>query len=324
MTRIVEKPFGNALAAAGERFPELVVVDADLQRGTETGFFRSRFPDRYFNVGVAEANMVGVAIGLALSGKTAFCGTFACFASQRVCDQAVLAAYCRANVIIVGVEPGLASGSNGATHQTMVDIALMRAIPGMRVLEPADATETASMVEYLLEDPAPTYFRVPRGKAPVILEPTSYKFQSGKAVRLVEGSDITLVACGLMVSRTLAAAEELKRLGIEARVVNMSSIKPIDELEIHLAVKETGCIVTAENHNIMGGLGSAVAEVAAGYSPVPVVRVGVQDAFGEVGPLDWLAEKFHIASADIVKAAMKAIALKQSGYARELADEADL
>jgi len=311
MTQFVERPYGNALATIGERFPELVVVDADLQRGTETRLFQSKFPDRYFNVGVAEANMVGVATGLALSGKTAFCGTFACFASQRVCDQAVLAAYCGASVVIVGVEPGLASGSNGATHQTMLDLALMRAIPSMRVLEPADATETASIVEFLLEDPAPTYLRVPRGKAPVILEPGSYHFRIGRGVRLMDGGDITLIACGIMVPRILAAADELKRLGFNARVVNMSSIKPIDEQEIILAAKETGCIVTAENHNIMGGLGSAVAEVVAGYAPVPIVRVGIHDVFGEVGPLDWLAEKFHIASTDVVDAAMRALSMKK-------------
>jgi transketolase len=311
MTQFVEKPYGNALVTIGERFGELVVVDADLQRGTETSLFQAKFPDRYFNVGVAEANMVGVATGLALSGKTAFCGTFACFASQRVCDQAVLAAYCGARVVIVGVEPGLASGSNGATHQTMLDLALMRAIPNMRVLEPGDATETAAMVEYLLEYPAPTYLRAPRGKAPVILEPGSYHFRIGRGVRLMDGGDVTLIACGIMVNRTLTAADELKRLGIKARVVNMSSIKPIDEQEIILAAKETGCIVTAENHNIMGGLGSAVAEVVAGYAPVPIVRVGVHDVFGEVGPLDWLAKKFHIASNDVVEAALRALSMKK-------------
>ncbi len=313
VTQVVEKPFGNALASLGERFPNLVVLDADLQRGTETNIYQSKFPDRYFDVGVAEANMVGVATGLALSGKIAVCGTFAVFASQRVCDQAVLAAYCGADVIIIGVEPALASGGNGATHQTMLDLALMRAIPGMRVFEPADATETYSILEYLLEHPGPTYLRVPRGKAPVILDPETYRFLAGRAVRLKEGGDVTLIAAGIMVPRALAAAESLSRDGIAARVVNMSSIKPIDEREILAAAEETGCIVTAENHNIQGGLGSAVAEVASQFVPIPIVRVGVRDAFGEVGPLDWLAERFGMSASHIAEAARTAVGMRARG-----------
>ncbi len=307
---IVEKPFGRALANLGERFPELVVVDADLQRATDTAEFRSRFPSRYWNVGVAEANMVGIATGLALSGKTAFCGTFACFASQRVCDQAVLAAYCRASVVICGVEPGLTSGGNGATHQGMLDLAIMRAIPNMRVFEAGDATETASLVEFVLEHPGPTYLRVPRAKAPVILDPAAYRFKSGRAVRLAEGRDVTIIAAGIMLPRALQAAETLHAEGVGARVVNMSSIKPIDEAEILAAARDTGCLVTAENHNILGGLGSAVAEVVSAHAPVPLVRVGVRDAFGEVGPIEWLADKFSMSPTDIVDAARRAIALK--------------
>jgi transketolase len=307
---VVEKPFGKALAALGERFPELVVVDADLVRATDTAEFRSRFPSRHWNVGVAEANMVGIATGLALSGKTAFCGTFACFASQRVCDQAVLAAYCRAPVVICGVEPALTSGSNGATHQGMLDLAIMRAIPNMRVFEAADATETASMVEYALLHPGTTYMRVPRGKAPVILDPDTYRFEAGRAVRLCDGADVTLIASGIMLARALQAAQALAAEGIEARVVNMSSLKPIDEAAILSAAHETGCLVTAENHSLVGGLGSAVAEVLASRAQVPLVRVGVQDAFGEVGPIDWLADKFGISSAHIARAAREAISLK--------------
>ncbi len=307
---IAEKPFGRALANLGERFPELVVVDADLQRATDTAEFRSRFPSRHWNVGVAEANMVGIATGLALSGKTAFCGTFACFASQRVCDQAVLAAYCRASVVICGVEPGLTSGGNGATHQGMLDLAIMRAIPNMRVFEAGDATETASLVEFVLEHPGPTYLRVPRAKAPVILDPAAYRFESGRAVRLAEGRDVTIIAAGIMLPRALQAAETLHAEGVGARVVNMSSIKPIDEAEILAAARDTGCLVTAENHNILGGLGSAVAEVVSAHAPVPLVRVGVRDAFGEVGPIEWLADKFSMSPTHIVDAARRAIALK--------------
>jgi len=310
---VVEKPFGKALAALGERFPELVVIDADLVRATDTAEFRSKFPSRHWNVGVAEANMVGIATGLALSGKTAFCGTFACFASQRVCDQAVLAAYCRAPVVICGVEPALTSGSNGATHQGMLDLAIMRAIPNMRVFEAADATETRSIVEYVLLHPGPTYLRVPRGKAPVILDPDAYRFEAGRAVRMRDGDDVTIVASGIMLARALQAAQALAAEGIEARVVNMSSLKPIDEAAILSAARETGCLVTAENHNLIGGLGSAVAEVLAPRAQVALVRVGVQDVFGEVGPIEWLADKFGISTAHIVRAARQAVSLKASG-----------
>lgn len=313
---IVEKPFGHALAMLGERFPELVVLDADLQRATDTAEFRSRYPTRHWNVGVAEANMVGIATGLALSGKTAFCGTFACFASQRVCDQAVQAAYCQAAVVICGVEPGLTSGSNGATHQGMLDLAIMRAIPNMRVFEAGDATETTSLVEYVLEHPGPTYLRVPRARAPLILDPATYRFESGRAVRMVEGNDVTIISAGIMLPRALQAAEDLREDGIRARVVNMSSIKPIDEAEILAAARDTGCLVTAENHNTHGGLGSAVAEVVTAYAPVPLVRVGVHDAFGEVGPSDWLADKYEMSPAHIATAALRAIERKERAGTR--------
>ncbi len=308
---IVEKPFGHALARLGERFPELVVVDADLQRATDTAEFQSRFPSRHWNVGVAEANMVGIATGLALSGKTAFCGTFACFASQRVCDQAVLAAYCHAAVVICGVEPALTSGTNGATHQGMLDLAIMRAIPNMRVFEAGDATETASLVEYVLGHPGPTYLRVPRAKAPAILDPATYHFESGRAVRMLDGDDVTIIAAGIMLLRALQAAEALSTEGIRARVVNMSSIKPVDEAEILAAALDTGCLVTAENHNTYGGLGSAVAEVVTAHAPVPLVRVGVQDAFGEVGPSEWLADRYGMSPTHIAAAARKAIEHKE-------------
>ena len=307
---VIEKPFGKALAELGERFPELVVLDADLVRATDTAEFRSKFPSRHWNVGVAEANMVGIATGLALSGKTAFCGTFACFASQRVCDQAVLAAYCRASVVICGVEPALTSGSNGATHQGMLDLAIMRAIPNMRVFEAADATETRSIVEYVLLHPGPTYLRVPRGKAPVILDPDAYRFEAGRAVQMCDGDDATLLASGIMLARALQAAAVPGSGWNRARVLNMSSLKPIDEAAILSAAQETGCLVTAENHNLIGGLGSAVAEVLASRAQVPLVRVGVQDVFGEVGPIEWLADKYGMSSGHIVRAARQAIALK--------------
>jgi len=309
----VDKPFGHTLADLGERYENLVVVDADLQRATETYFFQERFPERYFDVGIAEANMVGISVGLALSGKIVFCGTFACFISQRVCDQvAISVAYCRANVKLAGVEPGLASGRNGASHQAMLDLAIMRAMPNMTVFVPGDATETRAIMEYLMEHPGPAYMRVPRGKTPVIFDPNTYHFEAGKAILLRDGRDVTIVTCGIMLPRVLQATEELVAEGISPRVINMSSIKPLDEETILCAASETGCIVTAENHNILGGLGSAVAEVVTSHCPVPVVRVGIHDSFGEVGPPDWLAEKFGIASSHIAKAAREALNRKRS------------
>jgi transketolase len=273
--------------------------------------FQERFPERHFNVGIAEANMVGISAGLALSGKTVFCGSFACFITQRVCDQvAISVAYCRANVKLIGVEGGLSSAHNGASHQSMMDLAIMRAMPNMNVFIPGDASETRSMVAYMLEHPGPVYMRASRGKVPMILDDT-YRFEPGKAVQVRDGGDVTVITCGIMLARTLQAAEELAAEGISTRVINMSSLKPLDEEAILTAAHETGCIVTAENHNILGGLGSAVAEVVTGHLPVPVIRVGVKDTFGEVGTPDWLAEKFGVSAGHIALAAREALERKK-------------
>ncbi len=312
MLAFEDRPFGHALADLGQTHPEMVVVDADLQRATETDLFQQRFPKRHFDVGIQEANMVGVAVGFALSGKTAFCGTFSSFITQRVLDQVfVSVAYCRANVKLMGVEPGLASGRNGASHQALLDLAVMRAIPGMRVFDPADAVETRAILEYLAQTPGPAYMRVPRGKVPVLLDATTYRFQAGTAAVLRTGQDVTLVACGISVAWALEAADELARRGISARVLNMASIKPLDEAAILEAARQTGCMVTAENHSILGGLGSAVAEVTAQACPVPVLRVGIRDVFGEVGPTGWLADKFGLSAPHIVEAAQEAVKLKE-------------
>ena len=254
--------------------------------------------------------MVGISIGLALSGKTVFCGTFACFATQRVCDQVAIMAHVNANVKLVGIEPALCSGNNGATHQGMLDLAIMRAMPNMTVFDPGDATETIGIMEYMLEHPGPTYIRVPRREAPVIIEPESYQFQAGKAKRVREGREVAIIACGIMLPRAITAADQLAQEGISARVVSMASIKPVDENEIISAARDAGCIVAAENHTILGGLGSAVAEVVTQYCPVPVIRVGVADCFGEIGPVDWLAEKYGISSSHIVAASRKAMEAK--------------
>jgi transketolase len=306
-----DKPLGNALADFGALYPNLVVVDADMQRATESYLFQQRFPERHVNVGIAEANMVGISAGLALSGKTVFCGTFATFITQRVCDQVVISvAYCRANVKLLGVEAGLASAHNGASHQAMLDLAIMRAIPNMSVYVPGDATETRAIVAHALEHPGPAYIRVLRGKVPVLLDPDAYRFKAGRAVPMREGRDVTLITCGAMLPRSLQAAQQLAAEGISARVINMSSIKPLDEAAILDAAGDTGCIVTAEDHNILGGLGSAVAEVVTSRCPVPVIRVGVKDTFGEVGTPDWLAEKFGTSARHIAQAARDALARK--------------
>ncbi len=311
--RYVDRPFGHSLAEQGARHPNLVVLDADLQRATESDLFQAQFPERYFDVGIAEANMVGIAAGLALSGKIAFCGTFATFITQRVCDQiAVSVAYCRANVKLCGIEAGLASGRNGASHQAMLDLAIMRAMPNMTVLVPGDAVETSAIIEYLMEHPGPAYMRVPRGKTPVLLDPDRYRFQAGQAALMREGHDVSIIACGIMLERALQAATELTAEGISARVINMSSIKPLDEGAILQAASETGCIVTAENHNVLGGLGGAVAEAVSSRCPVPVFRVGIRDVFGEVGTPEWLSERYGIGARHIVEAARQAVALKHA------------
>ena len=306
-----DRPYGHALAELGQRYADLVVVEADLQRATETDLFQAQFPERYFQVGIAEANMVSVSAGLALSGKIPFCATFACFMTQRVCDQvAISVAYCHANVKMVGVDAGLSTGGNGASHQGMLDLAIMRAMPNLTVYVPCDATETFAIMDYLVEHPGPAYMRAHRRTNPVILDRSTYRFVPGKAVQLQEGHDVTIIACGIMVPRAIEASRALAREGVSVRLVNMSSIKPIDEETIVRAARDTGAIVTAENHTVLGGLGSAVAEVVTSHRPVPVKRVGIQDTFGEVGPTEWLAERYKISASDIVQAAREALASK--------------
>jgi len=310
--KYIDKPYGNTLADLGDKNPNMVVVDADLQRATETEIFQERFPERYFDIGIAEANMVGISAGLALSGKVVFCGTFASFITQRVCDQVfVSVAYSNANVKLAGVEPGLASGRNGASHQALLDLAIMRAIPNMMVFDPADAIEMRAIMEYLAFHPYPAYMRVQRGKTPVILEDNEYIFVPGKSVKLREGSDATIIASGIEVLPAIEAADILSTQGISCRVIDMASIKPIDQQAIIESANDTGCIVTAENHSVLGGLGAAVAEVVTSHFPVPVVRVGIKDKFGEVGPIEWLAKKFELDAGAIFAAVQEAIEMKE-------------
>lgn len=311
MAASMEKPFENTLLKVAELNENLVVVDADLSRVCETNLFASRFPERYFNIGVAEANMVSISAGLALSGKTVFCGTFAGFMTMRAGDQvSVGVAYMQTDVKLCGFEAALVSGVNGATHQCMEDLAIMRAMPNMRVYDPVDATDLCAIIEYEATHPGPAYLRGIRKTVPVILDPQKYHFQPGKAFQVREGKDVTLIASGLMLARAISAGEQLATENITARILSMSCLKPIDSQAILQAAVETGCIVTAENHSILGGLGSAVAEVVTESHPVPVLRVGIKDKFGEVGKEDYLAQKFEIGVPDIVRAAKSAISLK--------------
>lgn len=312
MTMMMEKPFATTLVKVGEKNRNVVVVDADLSRVCESNLFADRFPERYFNVGVAEANLIGISTGLALSGKTVFCGSFAGFIAQRAGDQvSVGVAYMQTNVKLCGFEAALVSGSNGATHQCVLDLSIMRALPNMRVYDPVDATDLVAILEYEAEHPGPVYLRGMRKTVPVILDPEKYHFQPGKSFRVREGNDATIIASGMMLARALSAAETLYSQGLDVRVISMSCIKPIDGEAILESAHQTGCIVTAENHSILGGLGGAVAEVITSSFPVPVIRVGIKDEFGEVGKDDYLAQKFEMDVPSIVKAVKQAVNLKK-------------
>lgn len=313
MYKNIDKPFGSSLSRLGARNKEIVVLDADLERVCDTTDFAGKFPERYFNLGVAEANMVGVAAGLALSGKIVFCGSFSCFITQRVYDQvAISVAYMQANVKLCGFEPALTSGSNGATHQSMVDLACMRALPNMRVYDPVDAVSLDAVMTYEAAHPGPAYIRAIRKSGPAILDLQEDEFDPARAIMMKDGTDVSIIAGGIMLERSLLAVEELADMGISARLVALSCVKPIDKDMIIRCATDTGCIVTAENHTVLGGLGSAVAEVVSEARPVPVIKIGVQDRFGEVGEIDYLAKKFRMSAADIVSAAQKAIQLKNN------------
>jgi transketolase len=312
MTATMEKPFGNTLVKIGESNKNVVVVDADLSRVCETNLFAARFPDRYFNIGVAEANMVSISAGMALSGKTVFCGSFGGFITLRAGDQVSMGvAYMQTNVKLCGFESALISGSNGATHQCVEDLAVVRSMPNMRVYDPVDATDLIAIMEYEAAHAGPAYLRGIRKSAAVLIDPGQYHFEPGKSFQLRNGTDVTLIASGPMLARALAAAEQLASEKISARVISMSCLKPIDSQAILQAAQETGCLVTAENHTILGGLGSAVAEVVTENKPVPVVRVGIKDKFGEVGKEDYLAQRFEIGTTNIFEAARRAIELKK-------------
>lgn len=304
--------YGNALAALGEKY-DFVVLDADLAAATKTGIFKKKFPERFFDCGIAEGNMMTVAAGIATTGKTVFASTFAMFAAGRAFEQVRNSiAYPHLNVKIGATHAGITVGEDGATHQCLEDLGVMRTIPGMVVLNPADDVEARAVVEWALNYVGPVYIRFGRLAVPVIFDDASYKFEFGKNMTLREGTDVTIMATGTMVYMALEAAEKLAAEGISARVTNVHTIKPIDKDDIITAAKTTGCIVTAEEHNIMGGLGAAVAEVVCENCPVPVLRVGVEDKFGKSGKVPALLEAYGLTADNIVAKAKAAIAAKKN------------
>ncbi len=298
--------YGNALVEFGND-ENIVVLDADLSGSTKTGSFNKAYPERFINVGIAEGNMMAVAAGLAACGKTVFASSFAMFAAGRAFEQIRNSiGYPHLNVKIGATHAGLSVGEDGATHQCLEDIGLMRTIPGMVILNPADAVEARLAVKAAIEYDGPVYLRFGRLDVPVIFD-ENYKFEIGKGVELKEGSDVTIVATGLMVPEALKAGEILAEEGISARVINIATIKPIDKDIIIKAAKETGAIVTAEEHNINGGLGSAVAEVLVENCPVPMQRVGTQDVLGKSGKPYELLKEYGLDADTIVKKAKEVI-----------------
>ncbi|HTY46623.1 MAG TPA: transketolase family protein [Methanomassiliicoccales archaeon] len=297
------KEYGHALIELGKTRKDVVVLDADLSGSTRTADFAKEFPEHFFNCGIAEQNMMGTAAGLAASGKVVFASTFAVFATGRCWDQIRQSiAYPKLNVKIVATHAGITVGGDGASHQTGEDVALMRTLPNMTVVVPADASETFKAVKALAEWQGPCYLRMGRLDFPVVHEPDA-PFKIGKGEVLREGDDITLMACGIMVSRALEAAEALEKRNVSAQVINMPSIKPLDEAIITSAVKKTGGIVTAEEHNVLSGLGSAVAGFLCEHDPVPVKRVGMMDTFGESGEGEELMRKYGLTADKIIEAA---------------------
>ena len=303
--------YGNALAELGEKY-DFVVLDADLAAATKTGVFKKKYPERFFDCGIAEGNMMTVAAGIATTGKPVFASTFAMFAAGRAFEQVRNSiAYPHLNVKIGATHAGITVGEDGATHQCLEDLGVMRTIPGMVVLNPADDVEARACVEWALNYVGPVYIRFGRLAVPVVFDDADYKFEFGKNLTVREGTDVTIMATGTMLYMAIEAAEKLAEEGISARVTNVHTIKPIDKEDIIEAAKTTGCIVTAEEHNILGGLGSAVAEVVCENCPVPVLRVGVEDKFGKSGKVPALLEAYGLTTENIVAKAKAAIAAKK-------------
>jgi len=294
--------YGNALAELGATCPDLVVLDADLSGATKTGTFKKAFPERHINCGIAEGNMMTVAAGIATTGKVPFASSFAMFAAGRAFEQVRNSiGYPHLNVKIGATHAGISVGEDGATHQCNEDIALMRAIPGMVVINPADDIEAKAAVKAAYEYVGPVYLRFGRLAVPVINDNADYKFEIGKGIVLREGKDVAIIATGLEVAESLAAAEMLAADGIDAKVINIHTIKPLDEELVVAAAKETGKVVTVEEHSVIGGLGSAVAEVLSEKAPTKMLKIGVNDTFGESGPAVALIKKYGLDAESIYK-----------------------
>ena len=309
--KATREAYGETLVKLGASVPNLVVLDADLAEATKTCKFKEAYPDRFFDCGIAEGNMMAVAAGLAASGMIPFVSSFAMFASGRAFEQVRnMIGYPRLNVKIGATHAGITVGEDGATHQCNEDIALMRTIPGMTIINPADAVETEAAIKAAVELKGPVYMRFGRYAVPTF-NSEDYKFELGKGIELCDGKDVTIIATGLMVSMALEAKEILKEEGISARVINIHTIKPIDADIIAKAAKETGAIVTAEEHNIIGGLGSAVTEVLCEKCPVPMLRVGVEDKFGKSGQVPELLKEYGLTAENIAEKAKEATKLKK-------------
>ncbi|MDT3699126.1 MAG: transketolase family protein [Thermincola sp.] len=311
MTKIATREaYGKALVKLGAENKDIVVLDADLSKSTQTALFAKEFPERFFNIGIAEQNLIGTAAGLAAAGKIPFASTFAMFATGRAFEQIRNSvAYPALNVKVAATHAGISVGEDGASHQSVEDIAIIRAVPNMTVLVPADATETEKAVRAAVAMQGPVYLRLGRLALPVLFD-ESYKFEVGKANTVREGSDVTVIACGLMVGPAIEAAEQLAAENIKVRVINMGTLKPIDRDVIVKAAQETGAIVTAEEHSIIGGLGSAVAEVLVQTQPAVQEMVGIKDTFGESGVPAELLEKYGLTTREVVAAIRRAIARK--------------
>lgn len=304
--------FGESLVEIGKTNEKVIVIDVDVAHPTRAHMFWERFPERFVELGVAESNAISFSAGISTMGLIPVVNMFACFASQRVCDQvSISVAYPKLNVKICGCYAGLTTPNTGATHQSINDIAIMRSLPNMIVIEPADEIELKQALKWAIGYEGPVYFRIVRCELPGIL-PENYKFQFGKGIILREGKDITLIGSGLMTSRCLKAAEKLKDRGISAKVISISMLKPIDEKLIIDSAKDTGCIITAENHSIIGGLGSAVSDVLSKYYPVPLQKVGIEDRYGESGRMDELLDKFGLNSNRIVEEAQIVVNRKKT------------
>jgi transketolase len=306
----MRQAFSEAMDKLMEKDERIVIIDADLGKANGTIKLRGKYPERAFDVGIAEQNMAGVAAGMAAYGFIPFICSFTPFATRRICDQiAISTVYAKRNVKIVGTDPGIAAEMNGGTHMSMEDIGVIRSIPNIVIFEPVDNIQLVKALPQIIEYDGPIYIRMFRKSTPLVLE-EDYEFELFKADTLREGKDVTLFASGIMLKEAFEAADKLKEEGIEAEVINIHTIKPIDREAVVASAKKTGAVVTCENHNVIGGLKSAVAEVLIEEYPVPLRSIGVKDHFGEVAKIDYLKKKYKMTAEDIVKAAKEAIAQK--------------